>query len=256
MRNRLHILFCFFLIFFSEKIKAQSDSSGTIICTFPEVAQFPGGDKAWADFIKSNLHYPDSARKSGIQGMVFIQFTVDTNGKISDSKLMKGIAGHPEFETEAMRVLMLSPAWLPGKENGKKVKMKMVQPFHFVLPDMPEPCLCGKCISSDSLGEVLLFAEQMPEFTGGEIELFKFISQEIHPEANWKRAGGSVFIQFVVMEDGSLVNIRPVRSIDETDELTMAVVEAFCKMPKWKAAETGGKKCKCEVKQKIIIDVR
>lgn len=82
--------------------------------------------------------------------------------------------------------------------------------------------------------DVYQIVEQMPEFPGGEAELFHYISKNIHypQEAKEKGIQGRVFIGFVIEKDGSVSNIRNLRGVDsELDAEAIRVVES---MPRWK----------------------
>ena len=90
-----------------------------------------GGMKALYDYIKQNLKYPAQARKMGIEGRVFVQFTVDKTGALTDVKTVKGIgAGCDEA---AVQVLKNAPQWNPGKVNGESVGVRLILPVSFKL---------------------------------------------------------------------------------------------------------------------------
>lgn len=92
---------------------------------------FPGGMKAFYQYIGKKMKYPSKARKMGIEGRVIITFVIDKDGSITDLKLLRGIgAGCDE---EAIRVLKMLPKWNPGKQRGKPVKVQMTIPINFKL---------------------------------------------------------------------------------------------------------------------------
>lgn len=94
-------------------------------------ASFPGGSDAWVKFLRRNIKYPRLAKRSNIEGKVFLSFYVDADGMISDIKVIRGIgAGCDE---EAIRVLKKSPRWNPGRQRGNPVKSPMSLFIHFVL---------------------------------------------------------------------------------------------------------------------------
>ena len=55
--------------------------------------EYPGGDEARIKFLVENIKYPAEAMKSGIQGKVFVTFMVNSDGTISDVKILRGIGG-------------------------------------------------------------------------------------------------------------------------------------------------------------------
>ncbi len=94
--------------------------------------QFPGGEAAWAKFLQKNLHYPSQAIEEGISGKVIISFVVEKDGHLSDITLIRG-PGHG-LDEEAIRVLKLVPAWKPGIQNGRPVRVRYNMPFNFQIP--------------------------------------------------------------------------------------------------------------------------
>ncbi|MFI5220357.1 MAG: energy transducer TonB [Bacteroidia bacterium] len=86
-----------------------------------EMPSFPGGVKKMLQFLQSDLQYPDFARENGIEGRVYVKFMVDKEGKIRNAEILKGI-GYG-CDEEALRVINKMPDWLPGKQNGTKVKV-------------------------------------------------------------------------------------------------------------------------------------
>lgn len=95
-------------------------------------ASFPGGMEPFKRYLKSNMKYPEEARKKGIEGRVFVQFVVEKDGSLSDVKVVKGI--DPACDQEALRVIKNSPNWEPGTQRGQAIRQKMVQNILFANP--------------------------------------------------------------------------------------------------------------------------
>lgn len=96
-----------------------------------EMVEFPGGIQLAYEHVMARMRYPKEARKAGTQGRVFVEFTVDTEGAVTDARVLKGIGGGcDEVALEAVRSL---PNWKPGRQRGKPVKQKMVMPITFKL---------------------------------------------------------------------------------------------------------------------------
>lgn len=88
--------------------------------------------------------------------------------------------------------------------------------------------------------EPFILVEQMPEFPGGETELFSFLSQNLRypPEARQINVSGVVFVYFVVEPDGLVSGIRVRRGIGSgCDEEAMRIVGL---MPRWSPGKQGG----------------
>ena len=83
------------------------------------------------EFIRSNVNYPELEKISGIQGKVVISFIINTDGSISDVKVLKGVTRN--LNNEAMRIVRMMPKWKPGKQRNKAVKVPVNLPFDFIL---------------------------------------------------------------------------------------------------------------------------
>ncbi len=88
---------------------------------------------------------------------------------------------------------------------------------------------------------VYQIVEQMPQYTGGEEAMMKYVAENIkYPqEAKDKNISGRVFIGFVIEKDGSVSNVKVVRGIGGgCDEEAVRVIK---EMPKWKPGMQKGK---------------
>ncbi|MEQ8472784.1 MAG: TonB family protein [Marinoscillum sp.] len=101
-----------------------------IVETMPE---FPGGNAGFLSHISKNIDYPSRARNLGITGKVFVQFVIDTDGKITEVEVVRGIGGG--CDEEAVKAIENAPNWSPGKQRGRPVKVRMVVPINFSLSD-------------------------------------------------------------------------------------------------------------------------
>ncbi|HRC32773.1 MAG TPA: TonB family protein [Bacteroidia bacterium] len=97
----------------------------TIVEQMPE---FPGGEESLIKFIQSNFRYPAMERENNIQGTVYLTFVVRPDGEIADIKVMRGVAGGPNLEKEAIRLVKAMPKWKAGKQNGKQVSVQFNLP--------------------------------------------------------------------------------------------------------------------------------
>ena len=96
-----------------------------------EDPEFPGGLDSLRAFIERNLVYPQLAKDQKIEGRVFVSFTVEQNGSISNVKVLRDIGGG--CGAEAIRVVMKMPKWKPGKQRGKPVRVQFNLPIEFKL---------------------------------------------------------------------------------------------------------------------------
>jgi TonB family protein len=89
--------------------------------------------KDFDDYIKANLKYPASALSGGIEGEVTVEFYVTLEGNIKNAKVIKG--EDPEFNSEALRLIMNSPEWVPASYKGVETVHKMTWIIHFKITD-------------------------------------------------------------------------------------------------------------------------
>jgi TonB family protein len=123
------------LLFSTGGLKAQKkekiqDGDG-VFFKVEEMPEFPGGEQALRDYIAGNIKYPEQAKKDSIMGKVFISFVIDTAGRVEEAKVVRGV--HPLLDNESLRVIRSMPAWIPGKEKGKPVKVAYTIPVAFLL---------------------------------------------------------------------------------------------------------------------------
>ncbi|WP_268121663.1 TonB family protein [Roseivirga pacifica] len=87
------------------------EEEGAFICYITPMPTFPGGMRAWNDFVKQHLKYP--AIQECIEGRVMFALTVDKEGRMKDISILQ--SPHPKLGEEALRVLKLSPNWIPAE---------------------------------------------------------------------------------------------------------------------------------------------
>jgi TonB family protein len=95
-------------------------------------AEYKGGIPRFGDFLSNNLSYPSAAQRSNIEGQVYVQFVVCTDGTLCDYKVLRGIGFG--CDEEALRVIKLSSGkWKPGSQRGKSVRSRFTIPINFKL---------------------------------------------------------------------------------------------------------------------------
>lgn len=96
-----------------------------------EQPEFPGGMEKMYDFMAKTQKYPDMEYEAGIQGKVYVQFTVAKDGSIEEAKVLRSVSDG--LDKEAMRLVKSMPKWNPGKMGGKPVKCRFNLPVVFKL---------------------------------------------------------------------------------------------------------------------------
>jgi TonB family protein len=97
---------------------------GSIIETMPSYKN--GGATGLFKFLKENIHYPADS----LEGRVYVQFTIDTTGKVIDPKILKSVS--KLADEEALRVVKMLE-FNPGTQRGKKVNILYTLPIKFNL---------------------------------------------------------------------------------------------------------------------------
>lgn len=118
-----------------SSLTPEKESDDEFVCVYDEPqASFPGGEKACYEWIEEHLHYPPEAKAQGIQGRVFVQFTVGIDGIITDVQVVRG--PDQQLIDEAIRIVKAMPRWNPAtSEDGKAIPIKYYLPIIFKLPE-------------------------------------------------------------------------------------------------------------------------
>lgn len=97
-----------------------------------EMPEFPGGMEALYKWIAEHLSYPREALANGLQGRVICRFVVERDGSISGVSIIRdGVGGGAAQSAEAL--LRIMPAWKPGRQNDKTVRVMFTLPVTFRL---------------------------------------------------------------------------------------------------------------------------
>ena len=89
------------------------------------------------EFILENLIYPETAKSDKVEGQIFVEFWVDTNGYTSEHRIIQGI--RQDLDDEAIRVAKLVKYNVPAIYNGKSVGLCFQFSIRFTLDDEKKP---------------------------------------------------------------------------------------------------------------------
>lgn len=106
--------------------------NGQVFTVVEQMPEYPGGKDAMFQYIKDNLHYPQSVKDDGIQGRAICQFIVNADGSICCAEIAKS-SGNALLDYEAIRLIKNMPAWTPGMQNGQPIRVKYTIPINFRL---------------------------------------------------------------------------------------------------------------------------
>jgi TonB family protein len=117
-----------------EECEIEEADTSQVFMVVEEKPEFPGGEAALMEYLRSNLQYPERCKENKVQGRVLITFVVNKDGSIVEPAVVKsaGPVG-VELDVEALRVISGMPAWTPGKQNGEAVRVQFTVPVVFKL---------------------------------------------------------------------------------------------------------------------------
>ena len=115
-------LLCYGLVYGQQSVKDQEGNY--LVCE--KMPEIKGGLKT----LQKKIRYPLQAKSLGVQGVVYVQFIVNEEGKVEKPIIIKKLgAGCDE---EALRVLK-KVKFTPGYDKGKAVKVRFTLPVRFML---------------------------------------------------------------------------------------------------------------------------
>ena len=91
-------------------------------------ATFPGGLKKFQKYLRKNSKYPITT-SDGQSSHVLVIFIVQKDGSLTDIKIARSV--NPEIDLEAVRLVKASEPWIPGEQNGRKVKQQSLAVIYF-----------------------------------------------------------------------------------------------------------------------------
>lgn len=96
-----------------------------------KMPRFRGGDlRTFRNWVQSKVRFPEEALQARISGVVLVRFIVGLDGRLSSFEVLQ--SPHPSLRAEVIRVLNASPAWTPGEQGGKPVRVQYTLPVAFV----------------------------------------------------------------------------------------------------------------------------
>lgn len=130
-------------------VPAKKEETTPFVSIAEQMPRFPGCENLeWSNkeketcskgkllnYIYKNLKYPAVARENGIEGMVVIRFTVNTEGKIINVELLRDIgAGCGNAAVKVVESMNNLPEnWEPGRQRGQAVNVLYTLPVKFKL---------------------------------------------------------------------------------------------------------------------------
>ncbi len=88
-----------------------------------------GGLDKFHKWVQTNVRYPKIAAENGISGRVTMTFVVEKDGTLSNIQILQ--SPDSSLAEEAIRVLNMSPKWVPGKQRNQPVRVRFTLPVVF-----------------------------------------------------------------------------------------------------------------------------
>ena len=86
--------------------------------------------------VYKNIRYPASARNAHIEGMILVKYTIDSDGRVKNAQIHRGI--DEAMDREVLRVINDLPDWTPAIKDGQAVATDMILPVRFKIEDDSE----------------------------------------------------------------------------------------------------------------------
>lgn len=92
---------------------------------------YPGGFSGIMKQIQKEFKYPKEARNRGIEGKVYVAFTIDIDGYLDEVKVLR--SPDPILSKESVRIIKTLDRFIPGVQRGKPVRVMYTLPINFML---------------------------------------------------------------------------------------------------------------------------
>ena len=100
--------------------------------------EFPGGMPKLIEFIRQNIQYPQTAKRSKLEGRVIMQVVIDKDGTVTQPRILRSVnpvlSADAALCEEAFRIVSIMPKWKPGRQHGVNLKVRYAFPIKFELP--------------------------------------------------------------------------------------------------------------------------
>ena len=204
------------LILFVQIAVAFAAGQSQVYRSVEQMPQFPGGEAALMKYLSSHVQVPQTEEKFD-RRIAVMQFVVEADGSIGEVKVVRSVM-IPEFDAEAIRLIKSLPKFTPGRQNGQPVAVWYTIPVTFRASGYRNDIYSESHIDTpvvDTPRDTTIYrsVEQMPQFPGGEAALIKYIGYHLQTPETQERLHGTVILQFVVEADGSIGEVKVVRSV-------------------------------------------
>lgn len=198
-------------------------NSTRIYSVVEEMPEYPGGMKAFVNYLKRKLVYPPQAKKENLEGVVAVQFVVEKDGRITSPTVVRSLRA--DMDSAALTAIRNMPNWIPAREHGMRVRCKYSVPVQFKI-ERPKPApkktpLATDTIAApkDSLGTDSLATDSLKKIVLPSDSLLKD-SLRIKPDSLLQR-GDSLLLRpdsLTVLNDSLVVSNDSIAVQPTTDQ--------------------------------------
>lgn len=187
------------------------------------------GEEAFTRWVFEHVKYPEEAKNKGIQGTVVASLVVNSEGEVTNIKIVRGV--HPLLDAETIRVLESTPKWeRPGISKGKKVSVHYNFPLKFGLRGKVDDTKEVKqSTNPEDLGlEPAIFANGK-----GENEFVVWICKQVKYPGDAKEKGiqGRVLASIELSEEGTVTHAEILRGVHPS--IDAEAIRVLTSSPKW-----------------------
>ena len=119
---------------YSATDNLETDDPEKIFVAVEQMPEFPGGNRALAEFLSNNLQYPEAAAQRNVTGKVYVKFLVTATGKVDKVQIAR--TADKDLDEEALRVCRLLPDFIPGRQDGQPINVWYTLPITFGLSEV------------------------------------------------------------------------------------------------------------------------
>ena len=180
--------------------------------------------------------------KNKIQGRVIVSFVINGDGTLSEFKVEHSVA--PDIDAEALRVLQMSPKWLPAIINSQTVRVLHYVPIDFIIKNSIRD---GNEQTNDNLNQLKNDSvvvggalELAPSFQGRIEHFSRYLKRYLRYPESARKSGleGQVIVTFVIERDGSLTSVKIVKGL--SPDIDAEAIRLMAEGPKWKPGTQNG----------------
>ena len=210
------------------------------------------GYKDFSEWVQAHMVYPESAQKNKMEGIVQVSFVVEKDGSVSNARVYNSLGRSidegeednsiaPDLDQEAVRVVLGSPIWTPGRFENKTVRTKMGVDVVFSL-------------SGGEYEAPVSTVDKKPSFYGGGLgEFEEWIKTQIVLSNTLKERGDIRHrVNFTIDKNGDVINVNQPLHISHDKDFDNQLIKVVRSSPVWQPASKDGRPVKYELS--VLVD--